>query len=208
MAHVGLLLGRELRERLLQIGKIEKRIIAKAVRSARTAQDHALGRAAKSCQRLPVACRGEHAHKTCTTVILRDVLKFAQQAGVVFCVRGIAGAPRELRRITRRVNSGRAAERVNLQARIVGDYDFAGSSAAVVLGLLAGIGLKCPAIFDYRRQGREGRQRAYFDLELLRRSREIAQLSGVGSGNENSAVFWHSQTAIRRGKIAGAHRRF
>jgi hypothetical protein len=67
-----------------------------------------------------------------------------------------------------RVHTGSAIQGIDFEPGIVGDDDFSRRIAAVLFGLLAGVLLKCGAVFHNGRQGREVRDSS--DLNGMRPS--------------------------------------
>src|SRR5216684_2092693 len=173
-------------ERLADRGKIEQRIVAKTVYSSRSLKNHALCLSLKHGERFAVARGSDCADKSSTTLFGGNTLDFANQLGVVKSVVGVAvGEVRFLRGIAGGTHSGRATQRVNLQAGIVGNDNLSRRVAAVGLGLFSGIGFEGCAIFDHSRQRRKIRNRPRFNSMARRRTGEVAKFSGVRGRNQN-----------------------
>src|SRR5207302_10702977 len=83
------------------------------------------------------------------------------------------------------VDARGATQSVYFQAGIVGEDDFLGYQAAIVLGFLASVSLEGQAIFDCDRKGREVWDGFYFDSVRLGRTREVTQFAGIRGGDED-----------------------
>src|SRR5581483_719829 len=84
------------------------------------------------------------------------------------------------------VHAGFAAERVCLQAGVVGDDNLARRKPAVVLSLLARVAFKRGRVFDDAGQGSEAGQRENFHARSRGGPGEIAQLAGIRGGDEKA----------------------
>ncbi len=73
-----------------------------------------------------------------------------------------------------------AAESVDLDAGVVGEYEFAVRVAAVVLGLFACVFLERGAVLDTFRQQLEVREQCDLDAVACGNGSEVAKLAGVG----------------------------
>src|ERR1019366_1642461 len=86
MAVLGLFFGGEFGEGLVDLGKEKQWIVAESVATARRVQNNAFGLAMKRCQGVSVARHGDHAHEAAAAVLVRNIVKFAQQPCVVSLV--------------------------------------------------------------------------------------------------------------------------
>src|ERR1017187_9578877 len=147
----GFLLGGQFGEGLGDLGEVEQRVIAEAVRAARRAQENPFGFALISGQGVAVAGHGDNADEPASAVFVRNVMQFAQEARVIGFVIGVwrmLGCVALVGRIACGANPWSAAQRTDFQTRVVGDYQLAIGVFAVLLGLLACVGFEGQAIFD------------------------------------------------------------
>ncbi len=97
------------------LGELEERVVAEVVRAARRVEDPAARRACDfERDRAVGACERERADETRAAPLFRHVRELLQQQAVVRRVVAVHAGE------TRRVHARSAAERVDLQARIVG----------------------------------------------------------------------------------------
>ncbi len=89
VAVLGFLFGRQFRESLLDRRKVEERVVAKSVRSARDVQQDAFSLAAKNRQRVSVPGRGNDAYKTSAALFWGNFSQLANQARVVGLIVGV-----------------------------------------------------------------------------------------------------------------------
>src|ERR1700686_1981188 len=89
VAVLSFLFGRQLSESLLDWREVEKRVVAKSVRSAWNVQQDALSLPAKNRQRVSVPGRGNDAHKTSGALIWRNFSQLANQPCVVGLIVGV-----------------------------------------------------------------------------------------------------------------------
>src|SRR5581483_6076695 len=87
--------------------------------------------------------------------------------------------------VPRRAHTGSTSQRINLESRVIRQHDFSWNKAAVVYGLLAGIGLDCGPIFDHLGQRVETGDGLRLDTMLGSRRRKVAQLAAIGCSDEN-----------------------
>src|SRR5258708_8131524 len=177
MAVVRLFYRAQFGKSLADLREVEQRIVSESVVASGRVQNEALSGAAECLNRLAVAGHGEPAYESRGAFFRRDACEFAQRAGIIRFVVAIAiafdgvrfigalivvfvvmlvvmSAGKFIGGIAGGAHSGSAAQRVNLQARVVAQNQFAGNGEAVRLRFLARVVLVGGAVFDDLRLGR------------------------------------------------------
>src|SRR5438552_3454861 len=93
--------------------------------------------------------------------------ELAQHASIVSFVVGVGSVFRGVHfvgSVARRAHSGRAAQRVNFQAGIIGNDQLTFGILAVVLGFLLRVGLEGGPVLNHRGQGAESGERSNFNV--------------------------------------------
>src|ERR1039458_3220326 len=121
----GFLVGGQFGEGLGDLGEVEQRVIAEAVRASRRAQENPFGFALKGGQGVAVAGHGDNTDEPASAVFVRNVVQFAQEARVIGFVIGVwrmLWRVALVGRIACGANPWSAAKRIDFQTRVVGAY--------------------------------------------------------------------------------------
>src|SRR5712692_3332014 len=159
----------------------ENGVVAEALRAARRFEQFSFNAVGDDGQNISRASQSDDADEMRLAIPAGLAVHFHEQFGDAFRVAGVFAG------VTRRVNSGRAAERRDNQTRIIGEDRFV-RHATVMQRFSGGILGERGRVFGKRRQSVEARQSP--DLERLRRrklfseSAVLAELSCVGRGEK------------------------
>jgi len=179
---------RQLRKCFLNRGKIKERVVAEAIRAARSVEDHPFGSATEHRQGLAIPRRGYDTDETSSALLWWDTSKLSNQARVIRLIISIVlDQVGSVGGVARGVNAGSASERVDFESGIVGKNNFTWKIVAVILGFLAGVGFESEAVFDYGGKGREVGKASNVDSASPRGTGKVAKLTWIRSGDQDAS---------------------
>src|SRR5579864_1576620 len=183
-----LLFGAQFGKRLFDLRKIKQRIVSKSVGAARRIENQPFGGPAKGSESLAIARGGQDAHESSSTLLWRNFSQFPQNTGVVrLVIRVFVGEVRLVGCVARGMHAWGAVECIHFKSGVVSHYDLSRRMPAVFFRFFACVVFEGEAIFDHGGQGSEVGNTGNFNSVRCGSSREVAELSGIRSGDEDSS---------------------